>query len=356
MSKKLSFNRIIGIVTVILIIVIAMFYNQDKRYETIKFGSTLPLTGPLALYGSALQNGMLLAQDEINQGGKKLDIVFNDNQGNVKTAIQDMNYLYDVMGVPVIFNTFESTVLSTKDIAENKKKLMLSYIVYKYSDKDKVDYNFRDYWNMDSVGVDFAKQANRLNSKKTVILGENVNSYVSFKQGFEKEYTGQITSEEMFEYGETDYRSILTKVKSKEYDTIVIFAFPVEANLILTQMTELGMDNTNLLVTEATENFITEKNKEILQKTDAISYLGSEFLENKQFINDYNKKFGVNPRPDSFYAYENTKLFYKIALECSSDTICMKNKLKDSKQFDMYNNKNRSLPIVRYDNGWEKFD
>ena len=67
-----------------------------KIGDTIKIGVNMELTGPVAAYGKAEQNGIKLAVEEINKAGgvdgKKLDLVTKDNKSeNAEASTSSTN-------------------------------------------------------------------------------------------------------------------------------------------------------------------------------------------------------------------------------------------------------------------------
>ena len=67
--------------------------------ETIKLGGVGPLTGGYANYGLSVQHGAQLAVDEINAAGgvngKKLELSFQDSQGDPESAVSAYGKLMD---------------------------------------------------------------------------------------------------------------------------------------------------------------------------------------------------------------------------------------------------------------------
>jgi ABC-type branched-subunit amino acid transport system substrate-binding protein len=82
MNKKYLF----GIITVLLVGVIAVSILSRKEENTLVIGSLLPLSGQYSAYGTMTQRGQLLALDEIKSK-------YNDS---IKIAFFNTEYLKDV--------------------------------------------------------------------------------------------------------------------------------------------------------------------------------------------------------------------------------------------------------------------
>src|SRR5215467_12537522 len=80
--------------------------------DTNRIGIILPLTGSQAAFGEALKNGYLIELDEINARGgvlgKKLELVFYDDQSKPDQAVQGVSKLVDQDRVPILIGSFSS--------------------------------------------------------------------------------------------------------------------------------------------------------------------------------------------------------------------------------------------------------
>ncbi|MBD3252472.1 ABC transporter substrate-binding protein [Candidatus Pacearchaeota archaeon] len=357
---KISITSLVVIIVAILVIAIVNFTGfaiLNNKDQEVRIGATFPLTGGLAAYGKGYKNGAVLAQKKINNNGgingKNLNIIFQDNKGDAKTVVSDVKYLIEVEDVPIVLNSMEYLTLVSKSITEKNKVIMLTFTTYLLSEKDNPKYLYKDSWNFRNVGEDFGKAANEINAEKLAVIRLKDSSYEDLKLSFFNEFDGKIVIDETYNFGEKDFKSILTKIKNRDVDTILIYSYPVEVSLILKQMAELDMDNYNLITTEGAETFVMQGNLELLQSTNAISYHGAELQGPEWFVQEYKERFGSNPRPDSYYTYDSVIMFSKAMEICGEDVECIKKEISD--EFDEYHNKDRDLPIVQYDNGWKEF-
>ncbi len=349
-----------GLVVVAIALVLILALSGEK--EIVRIGATFPMTGELGTYGQAFKEGVLLAQKEINDNnginGKKFEVILADNKGDPTTVVSDVNYLINVENVPVILNSAEYLTMASYQISETAKKVMISAMVYQFSEQDNPKYTFKNYWGMEDVGKSFGDALVKIRSNKVAIIGQQDSSLVALKNGFESR--ADIIAEETFSYGSRDFKTQLIKLRQANPDTIVVYALPVEASIILKQMAELGMDNYKLLITEGSEIWVLQGNEDILQKTKAITYLGAKLDENeKSFIDKYKAEYGSFPRPEAFFAYESTKMTAEAMKFCddrgdANDADCIKQQIAGN--FDNNHNRVRTLPLVQYDNGWKLFE
>ena len=85
--------------------------SEAAAGETFKIGGIGPITGGTAIYGTAVQNGIQIAVDEINAAGGingyQIDYNFQDDEGDSEKAINAYNTLKD-WGMQVLVGTVTS--------------------------------------------------------------------------------------------------------------------------------------------------------------------------------------------------------------------------------------------------------
>src|SRR5687768_5964652 len=109
-------------------LVIAACKQEAKVYRV---GAVLPLNGSAESYGRSVQNGLMLALEEINKAGgvkgKQLDILTEDDGSDEKKAVEKANSLISSSNVPVIIGGVTSNLaLAIEPVCEEKKVVLLS--------------------------------------------------------------------------------------------------------------------------------------------------------------------------------------------------------------------------------------
>ena len=99
--------------------------KEEKTTETIKIGAIYGLTGPLAGLGEMFKNGAVFATDDINNSGgikgRKLSLLIEDGQSDVKNSVSAFQKLVDIEGVKYIDSFGSAINLALKPLAEEKK-------------------------------------------------------------------------------------------------------------------------------------------------------------------------------------------------------------------------------------------
>lgn len=230
--------------------------------DTIKIGANLELTGGVASYGSGILEGLELAVEEINKegiDGKKIELVKFDNKSDAAEATSGALKLISQDKVSAIVGAATSTnTLAQVQIAQENKvpvvspsgtNLDITYKKDKPEDEEGVlnDFMFRTCFIdpfQGKIAGNFA--AKDLNVKEAAIMIDSASDYAkglaaSFQSAFE-ENGGKVIGQEAYIAKDTDFRAILTRLKSKNPDFVYVPGYYEEVGLILKQAREIGLD------------------------------------------------------------------------------------------------------------------
>jgi branched-chain amino acid transport system substrate-binding protein len=368
---------------VAIIVIVGIWYGLSKKptapttKEPIKIGASFDLSGVVALYGNAYKKGVEMAVEEINnQGGingRPLQVIYEDDQFDTSKAVTIVNKFINIDKVDVILTSMTKITTVVAPIANQNKKILISATVFPVGNMGK--YIFRDYWDMGDQAVALAKAANQENVNKIAILSLNTPECTGpFKEKFHAIYKGKIVAEEIYQYGENDFRTQLTKIKNSGAEGLVHCGFPYDALTTIKQFYELGMTKMKLFGLQFQEEPVPSQGRAYLEATNPINIwypLSEENPAGKDFIEKYEKKYGEKPRVDAAYMYDDVKVLANVLKICDSrgkvkDLDCIAEELLKVKNypgaagtlsFDENGNSIRPTLLVKYLNGqWQKYE
>jgi branched-chain amino acid transport system substrate-binding protein len=242
-------------VLVVLSLIVGCSKSADNS-DTIKLGVNYELSGNVATYGRSSVEGIELAVKEINEAGgidgKKIELVKYDNKSDVAeattltTKLITQDKVLAVMG-PATSGAFKGTI----PVAMQNKVPVVSGSAT--ADDVTVDesgvkeYAFRICFNDSYQGTGMANYAlNNLNKSKAVVIMDSSSDYgKGLAENFTKTFEaggGTIVAQEAYMAGDTDFNSIITKIKGEDFDVIFIPGYYEEAGLIIKQAREQGID------------------------------------------------------------------------------------------------------------------
>lgn len=325
-----------------LVAVLWRAIDRKNREETITIGAILPLSGPSAQYGKWIQEGLEIAKDEINENGgingKRLEIIYEDDQALPRLAASAMQKLATADDVPVVFGSWASTsVLAQAPIANQTKTIVLAEAISPKI-RDAGDYVFRiqpdaRYYIRKLVPV--LREQVRFRRMSILYVNNDFGADQAnvFQEEFEKR-GGTVLTKEGFQQGATDFRTQLTKIQSDGSEAVFIPAYS-EAAYILKQARELGL----------TQRFVASvpfENPDILKiagdAAEGVIYPHHFDPDSQEpvvvkFQERYEAKYGAKAEGFAALAYDGTMILAHVLRKCERDRECLKNAMYDIREF-----------------------
>lgn len=217
----------------------------------VKVGSVFPMTGPIATYGQESVNGMELALEKVRRDkGFAYDITLikEDNKGEPVESANAVKKLIDVDKVMIVVGSVASSnTLAGAPIAQKSGVPLLTPASTNEKVTEVGNYISRICFTDAFQGVVMAKFAgNNLKKKKAAIVIDNSSDYSKglaavFKREFPK-MGGEIIDED-FSYvqKDTDFKSLIRRIKRSNPDVIFMPGYYTEVGLMLRQARELGL-------------------------------------------------------------------------------------------------------------------
>ncbi len=196
--------------------------------EPIKVGVLAPLTGNVAVYGTAVKNAVELYVNEFNAAGgvngRPIELVVYDEKGEATEAVNAYNKLVTSDEVVAIIGDVTSTptfAVAQASVADNMPLLTPTA-----THPDVTTYGkniFRACFQDPFQGSTMAKLAyNELGAKTAAII---YNSSDAYSTGLMEAFTAaaqeaglEIVATEGYATGDVDFRSQLTNIQSKNPD------------------------------------------------------------------------------------------------------------------------------------------
>ena len=247
MKKTIKISLGITIVVIAIILIIMGLNSNSNQSNVIKIGYIGPITGPSAVLGMDAIKAIEIAVDETNAkggiNGKQVQLIAEDDKYLSKDTVNAYNKLVNVDKVKIILISTYGGVFAVADQAKNDGVVVI----------DPLDCN-KDLANADknifclateteSIGTSLAQNLASTGGKKAAILYSTKDNFMSIvANSFDYEFSGNggITMKEGFNYGDTDYRAQLLKIKEYNPDALIILGHD-EQGFIMKQARELGV-------------------------------------------------------------------------------------------------------------------
>ena len=346
--------------------------------DIIKIGVYGDTSGATSSFGLSTKNGIALAFEEINNAGgvngKKLEMVFEDDQGTpekAKTVISKLINQDKV--VAVLGEVASSNSLAAAPVAQEAKIPMITPSSTNPKVTEVGDYISRVCFIDPFQGSVMAKfAANTLKAKTAAILGDNSSDYSKgLTQFFEQEFTklgGTVITKQTYAQKDQDFKAQLTQMRDQKPDVIYIPGYYGEVGIIAKQARELGMTQPLL----GGDGWDSPELWKLGGAALKPAYISNHYSadnpapEIQNFVKAYQAKFGVAPDSLAALAYDSAKVLADaIKRAGGTDSAKLKDAINSTKDFkgvtgiitlDASRNAVKSAAVLELNPGASKFD
>ena len=288
--------------------------NSDAT--TFKIGGIGPITGDTAIYGTAVQNGIQLAVDEINAdggiNGYQIEYKFEDDQSDSEKSVNAYNTLKD-WGMQMLVGTVTSTPCTAvveETHADNMFQLTPSATAV---DSIQYDNAFRMCFSDPSQGTVSADYIadNGLATKVAVIYDSSDTYSTGIYQNFASEAEAKgldiVAAEAFTKDSNTDFSVQIQKAKDGGAELVFLPIYYQQASLILAQANRAGfapkwfgvVGMVGLLGVDGFDASLAEGLMFLTPFTP-----DAEDEATQTFVADYEKEFGDTPIQFAADAYD----------------------------------------------------
>lgn len=305
--------------------------NQKKniKKQIINIAAVLPLTGTSANIGKWQKQGIELAVENynashLNEG--KVSVKFEDSQSDPKfgvsafeklnTGNENSGYLFSLSGV--------ANAILPQLNKNPKPSMLLAVSLPKITDKSDYAYRFHLGSEDEAIAMSEFMTENKYDSIAVVYLNDEfgVGALEVFKEKFESK-GGHVTSVETYTKEQTDFKSIVTKLKSSKQQGVYVIGYVQASVLCIKQMRELGFSK------QVFANMALSVPSFIKTGGDALNgaiYTVTRFNANdtskvvSNFVSEYKKKYSEDPTFFTGFAFDATNIMIQN-LALSTDLV-----------------------------------
>ena len=302
------------LVAIILTLALAMSFAIPAMAEdAIKIGVIGPLTGPAAIYGTAVANAAKIAADEINAlGGMQLEIDAQDDEHDPEKSINAYNTTLDNGSLLIVGTVTSGPCTAVASQAYEERIFMLTPSASStdvIADKDNV---YQVCFTDPAQGAASADYiAGKGLAKKVAVIYNNGDVYsTGIYQTFQSkaaEVGLEIVSTSTFTDDTTDFSVQVTEAKNAGAELVFLPIYYTPASMILTQAAAIvfkpiffGVDGLDGILTM--EGFDASLVEGVLLLTPFSADAKDEKTQN--FVAKYTELYGDIPNQFAADAYD----------------------------------------------------
>lgn len=295
--------------------------------ESVKIGAVLPLTGPGALSGEYYIRSAELAVKDINLeggiNGKQLELVVEDGKTDSKESLTAALNLFNVKGVNVLFTGFRGPSLAIASLTNQSKKIVVASTA-SMATKETIDseYFFPAGQEVYLIIHSLAQEAKENNCKSIDYIHENTDLGAKTAEEVRKIFK-ENAFDEITNLGETDFRTLLSKIKAKEIDCLLVQIQSMPALNLLQQMEELGMQmpiyaNSYAINPAVIQQAPQNQLKNLLYMTEG--FYKDKSQKSRKFYSEYKEAFNQEPEPFGAIMYDLIRMTSQAMKVCDKQT------------------------------------
>jgi branched-chain amino acid transport system substrate-binding protein len=276
--------------------------------EIPSIGFVLPLSGDWAFLGNGIRDGAFLAQEDLRSSGKNVELIFEDNLGELSTSAIIGTKFADSRKVHALISIISGVGRVLKPLATRAKIINIG--ICSETDIADGEYNFINYLTAEQGVSKFLKQLGAEKSIGIFSLNESGFQKMIDVLKIQSANSLRVQFEDYFDRGTTDFRAILNKRKVALTDAWLILGLSPEIETLVKQARALGIRTPVVSI----EGFGLARDKSPFEGAWFIDSAVPKVEMRARFI----KKFGYEPTPGVGHSYDSVMMLAE-ALNKASD-------------------------------------
>ena len=281
--------------------------------EKLKVGVITTLSGPAAVLGQQLRNGLQLSlkNSDGKWGGREVQLIVEDDELKPDVAVSKAKALIDRDKVDFVVGPIFSNILVAimKPVTDGGAFLISPNAgTSNFAGKDcNANFFVTSYQNDQNHEV-MGKYAQDAGLKKVFLMAPNYPAGKDSIAGFKRYYKSELADEVYVPLGQLDYSAELSKIAASGADAVFVFLPGGMGVNFVKQFRQAGLaDKVKFL-----SAFTVDESTLPAQKEAALGFFGGanwapnlDNPQNKKFVADYEKEYsGAIPATYAFQAYD----------------------------------------------------
>ena len=264
---------------------------QESTQQRIKIGAVLPLTGDMAIIGTAIRQGIELCTSKTQHVGISVKVE-DDKTLNRLEAVRAVRKFVGIDHVSVVFDAYVNTVSAIEPITRQAGVPCL--VIW---DSNRTLRKFNSHvvgfgYSTELAGEDMAQFATaKLGRKSVAILGFEDEWSEVISSAFSDRFvasSGKVVMHERVSADTTDFKALIAKAKSAGADVLYLPLFGAGLQSAIRQARSMQFKGEIL----TGDSFGEVEIKQLGVSADGI-YVSQIWFENSAFSREYSEKFGT---------------------------------------------------------------
>jgi len=321
----------------VMALVMGLALPSASQAARVKIGFINTITGAEAPIGENLTNGVTLAIEDLKKKGIEVDLTKEDDTGKPEKSLAAFEKLATRDNVAGVVGPYTSACSSA--VASQADKYKVPILIPAAAKEDITRKGYKHVFRLNAPADVYSSvlmdAVQTLDKPKTIAYIYESTDFGSSTVKTAKEYAKKLgireVADEKYQKGAPDFRSTLSKIKSKNPDLVFMVSYVVDAITLMRQSKEIGLSPKAFLGGGAgftTAQFLAQKEISNLvmsstQWTDDVNWPGAA-----NFAKRYAAKFKKEPTYHAACAYEAMMIMAETASKNGGDREKTRNGLK----------------------------
>lgn len=321
-------------------VVLGLAIPGVSQAAKVKIGFINTITGAEAPIGENLTNGVTLAIEDLKKKGIDVDLVKEDDTGKPEKSLAAFEKLATRDNVAGVVGPYTSACASA--VASQADKYKVPQLIPAAAKEDITRKGYKYVFRLNAPADVYSSvlmdAVMTLDKPKTIAYIYESTDFGTSTVKTAKEYAKRLgireVAEEKYQKGAPDFRSTLSKIKSKNPDLVFMVSYVVDAITLMRQSKEIGLAPKAFLGGGAgftTAQFLAQKEISNLvmsstQWTDDVNWPGAS-----NFAKRYVAKYKKEPTYHAACAYEAMIIMAETASKNAGNRDKTRNALKSGR-------------------------
>jgi branched-chain amino acid transport system substrate-binding protein len=268
-----------------------------------KLGIILPLSGPVAEVGESIKNNIELSREDFDPEGK-VKVIYEDDQFQPKNSVNAMWKLIEIEKVDAVITFGGSTSNAVSEIAEKKEVPMLAITALSTIGRGKQ--NVRSiFLSANGQSQLYVNELAKRNQNKISLITNTQDALLHIRDGILKEFKGEVLNNEEVTPGEQNISSIVTKLRVKKPEAILLLTLPPHNSMFAKQLRNQGFKGQFY---GGPPMFNPSEIKTAEGALEGALFPGPKSESLKSYSERYVSKYSKSPISEGLYGYDAGKL------------------------------------------------
>ena len=320
-----------------LALVMGLALPGASHAARVKIGFINTITGAEAPIGENLTNGVTLAIEDLKKKGIEVDLTKEDDTGKPEKSLAAFEKLATRDNVAGVVGPYTSACSSA--VASQADKYKVPILIPAAAKEDITRKGYKHVFRLNAPADVYSSvlmdAVLTLDKPKTIAYIYESTDFGTSTVKTAKEYARKLgireVADEKYQKGAPDFRSTLSKIKSKNPDLVFMVSYVVDAITLMRQSKEIGLSPKAFLGGGAgftTAQFLAQKEISNLvmsstQWTDDVNWPGAA-----NFAKRYTTRFKKEPTYHAACAYEAMMIMAETASKNDGNREKTRNALK----------------------------